>query len=80
MKPGTDAGGRHGKGRGYGLVIFAAFLLGVIACFNLIYGIAAVAHAHVFVAQRYPATRSEFPVRRGRHQRAGLSRSALRYL
>ena len=32
----------HEQGRGYGLVLFAAILLLVIGCFNLIYGIAAV--------------------------------------
>ncbi len=53
MRPGTGAGGRHAEGRGYGLVIFASFLLGVIACFNLIYGIAAVAKSHVFVANAH---------------------------
>ena len=53
MRPGTSAGGRHAEGRGFGLVIFASFLLGVIACFNLIYGIAAIAHSHVFVANAH---------------------------
>jgi hypothetical protein len=52
-KPGTGTGGRHTESRGYGLVIFAAFLLGVIACFNLIYGIAAIAHSHVFIANAH---------------------------
>ena len=49
MKP-VGTGGRHAEGRGYGLVIFAAVVLAVVGCFNLIYGIAAVANAHVFVA------------------------------
>ncbi len=53
MRPGTSAGRRHAEGRGFGLVIFASFLLGVIACFNLIYGIAAIAHSHVFVANAH---------------------------
>jgi hypothetical protein len=35
---------------GYGLVLFASVMLLVIGCFNLIYGIAAVANAHVFIA------------------------------
>src|SRR5574340_888533 len=52
-RPGTSAVARHAEGRGYGMVIFASFLLGVIACFNLIYGIAAVAHSHVFVANAH---------------------------
>ena len=43
----------HEQGRGYGLVLFAAILLLVIGCFNLIYGIAAVAQSHVFVANAH---------------------------
>ena len=38
----------HERGHGYGLVLFASILLLVIGCFNLIYGIAAVANSHVF--------------------------------
>jgi len=38
----------HERGHGYGLVLFASILLLVIGCFNLIYGIAAVAQSHVF--------------------------------
>ncbi len=34
---------------GYGLVVFASVMMLVIGCFNLIYGIAAIANAHVFV-------------------------------
>ena len=49
MKP-AGTGGRHAEGRGMGLVVFAAVVLAVVGCFNLIYGIAAVANAHVFVA------------------------------
>ena len=44
---------RHEQGRGYGLVLFASILLLVIGCFNLIYGIAAVANSHVFVAHAH---------------------------
>src|SRR5262249_41220247 len=44
---------RHEQGRGYGLVLFAAILLLVIGCFNLIEGIAAVANSHVFVANAH---------------------------
>ena len=40
--------GRHAEGRGAGLVVFAAVLLGLIGFFNLIDGIAAVANSHVF--------------------------------
>ena len=50
--PSRDARGRAG-GRGYGLVVFSAVLLGVIGCFNLIYGIAAIANSHVFVANAH---------------------------
>jgi len=41
------------RGHGYGLVLFASILLLVIGCFNLIYGIAAVADSHVFVANAH---------------------------
>ena len=40
-------------GRGYGLVLFASILLLVIGCFNLIYGIAAIAQSHVFTAHAH---------------------------
>jgi len=43
----------HERGRGYGLVLFASILLLVIGCFNLIYGIAAVAQSHVFAAHAH---------------------------
>ncbi len=36
-----------------GLVVFASVILLMIGCFNLIYGIAAVADAHVFVANAH---------------------------
>jgi hypothetical protein len=41
------------QGRGYGLVLFASILLLVIGCFNLIYGIAAIANSHVFTAHAH---------------------------
>jgi len=44
--------GTRGR-RGYGLVVFAAILLSVVGCFNLIDGIAAIAHSHVFVADAH---------------------------
>jgi hypothetical protein len=44
---------RHEEGQGYGLVLFASILLVVIACFNLIYGIAAIANSHVFTAHAH---------------------------
>ena len=45
-------GGRMER-QGYGLVLFAAIMLLIIGCFNLIYGIAAVANAHVFTANAH---------------------------
>jgi hypothetical protein len=44
---------RPTQGHGYGLVLFASILLLVIGCFNLIYGIAAVANSHVFTAHAH---------------------------
>jgi hypothetical protein len=38
---------------GHGLIVFASVLLVVVGCFNLIYGIAAVANAHVFTANAH---------------------------
>jgi len=35
------------------MVLFASILLVVIGCFNLIYGIAAIAQSHVFVANAH---------------------------
>ena len=43
----------HAAGHGYGLVLFASVLLLVIGCFNLMYGIAAIANSHVFVANAH---------------------------
>src|ERR1019366_2294383 len=40
-------------GRGYGLILFASVLLLVIGFFNMIYGIAAIANSHVFVANAH---------------------------
>jgi len=53
MRPAGRAGSVRGDGRGYGLVLFAATLLLVIGCFNLIYGIAGIANSHVFVANAH---------------------------
>jgi hypothetical protein len=53
IRPDSGAGGRHAGGRGYGLVLFAAVLLLVVGCFNLIYGIAAIANSHVFTANAH---------------------------
>ena len=49
-EPARGAGRRHPEGHGYGLVLFASVLLVVTGCFNLIYGIAAIANSHVFTA------------------------------
>ena len=46
-------GRRHTEGHGYGLVQFASVLLGLAGCFNVIYGIAAIANAHVFTANAH---------------------------
>jgi hypothetical protein len=41
------------RGEGYGMVIFAAALLGVVGFFNVIDGIAAIANSHIFVANAH---------------------------
>ncbi len=46
-------GGHHADGGGYGLIIFASVLLLVVGFFNMIYGIAAIANSHVFVANAH---------------------------
>jgi hypothetical protein len=43
----------YAEGRGYGLVLFAGVLLLVVGFWNLIYGIAAIANSHVFVANAH---------------------------
>ena len=43
----------HEGGHGYGMVLFGSILLVIIGCFNLIYGIAAIAQSHVFVANAH---------------------------
>jgi hypothetical protein len=53
IRPASGADERHTEGRGYGLIIFASVLLLVIAFFNMIYGIAAIANSHVFVANAH---------------------------
>ena len=52
-KSASGSGSRHEEGHGYGLVLFASVLLIIVGCFNLIYGFAAVANAHVFVANAH---------------------------
>ena len=46
-------GRSYAEGRGYGLVLFAGVLLLVAGFWNLIYGIAAIAQSHVFVANAH---------------------------
>ncbi len=53
IKPESGAGGRHAEGRGFGLIIFASILLFVDGFFNMLYGIAAIANSHVFVANAH---------------------------
>jgi hypothetical protein len=53
MKPASSAAGRHAEGHGYGLVLFASVLLLVVGFFNMLYGIAAIANSHVFVANAH---------------------------
>ncbi len=52
-RPQSGAGGRHAEGRGYGMVLFASILLLIIGFFNMLYGIAAIANSHVFVANAH---------------------------
>jgi len=49
----SGPGGRHAEGRGWGLVTFASILLALVGCFNLMYGIAAVANSDVFTANAH---------------------------
>jgi len=53
MKPAGETSGRHTEGRGFGLIIFASILLLVDGFFNMLYGIAAIANSHVFVANAH---------------------------
>jgi hypothetical protein len=53
MKPAAGRSGYREPGRGLGMVVFASVVLGIVGCFNLIYGIAAVANSHVFVANAH---------------------------
>ena len=52
-RPAHGTGGRHAEGHGYGLVLFASVLLLIVGCFDLLYGIAAVANSHVFTANAH---------------------------
>ena len=51
--PTVGEAARREEGHGYGLVLFASILLVVVGCFNIIYGIAAIAQSHVFVANAH---------------------------
>lgn len=53
MRPASGTGRRQKEGRGFGLIVFASVLLAVLGFFNLLYGIAAVANSHVFVANAH---------------------------
>ena len=52
MKRDSGAASRA-EGRGFGMVLFASILLAVIGFFNMLYGIAAIAGSHVFVANAH---------------------------
>jgi hypothetical protein len=52
-EPARGAGGRYAERGGYGLVLFASVMLVIIGCFNLVYGIAAIANSHVFTANAH---------------------------
>jgi hypothetical protein len=52
-EPPRSRGGHRAQGQGSGLVLFASVLLVVAGCFNVIYGIAAIANSHVFTANAH---------------------------
>ncbi len=52
-RPASGAGRQRVEGRGHGLILFAAVVLMVLGFFNMIYGIAAIANSHVFVANAH---------------------------
>ena len=52
-EPPGSRGGHRADGHGYGLILFASVLLVVAGCFNLIYGIAAIANSHAFTANAH---------------------------
>ena len=52
-QPARGTGGHRAEGHGYGLALFASVLLVSLGCFNLIYGIAAIASAHVFTVHAH---------------------------
>ena len=68
-KPSKGTRGHRAEGNGYGLILFAAILLLVVGFFNMIYGIAAIANSHVFVAGAHYVFANQ-------HFRGGGSRSS----
>ena len=48
-----SASGTGRQVQGGGLIFFASVMLVIIGCFNLIYGIGAIANSHVFVANAH---------------------------
>jgi hypothetical protein len=46
------------RGEGYGMIVFAAVLLGMVGFFNVIDGIAAIANSHIFIANAHVPRRS----------------------
>jgi hypothetical protein len=55
MRSATTESAREMGGRreGYAMIVFAAILLMIVGCFNLIDGIAAIVNSHVFVANAH---------------------------
>jgi hypothetical protein len=49
----SASGTRGYRGEGHGLILFASVLMVIVGCFNLIYGIAAIANSHVFFANAH---------------------------
>src|SRR5512142_2684299 len=50
LRPAGTGGHTAAEERGQGRIAFASVVVAIVGIFNLIYGIAAVANAHVFVA------------------------------
>jgi len=55
LRPASPVGpaGRHGEGRGLGMIVFASILVLVIGFFNLLDGIAAIANSHIFIGNAH---------------------------
>jgi hypothetical protein len=52
FKPASTSG-RPTDGRGFGYILLASLLLGIIGIVNVVYGIAAIANSHVYVANAH---------------------------